>query len=68
MNKSTSSVVTPTKTIKAGCGIRYDPDDLGEDTGFDFSDAVKMKNKAPTTPTKTDNAHAPNNKEGNENG
>ncbi len=31
------------KTVKAGCGIRYDPDVLGEDNGFDFSDAEKLK-------------------------
>ncbi|MFE8069915.1 hypothetical protein QQM79_02555 [Marinobacteraceae bacterium S3BR75-40.1] len=29
--------------VKAGCGIRFDPDQLSEDTGFDFSDAQKLK-------------------------
>lgn len=29
--------------IKAGCGIRFDPDQLAEDTGFDFSGAAKLK-------------------------
>lgn len=30
------------KTVKAGCGIRFDPDSLGEDAGFDFSQAEKL--------------------------
>lgn len=30
------------QTVKAGCGIRYDPDQLGEDSGFDFSDAARL--------------------------
>lgn len=29
--------------IKGGCGIRFDPDELSEDTGFDFSEAEKLK-------------------------
>ncbi|MAL97474.1 MAG: hypothetical protein CL583_03395 [Alteromonadaceae bacterium] len=29
--------------IKAGCGIRFDLDQLAEDTGFDFSGAAKLK-------------------------
>jgi hypothetical protein len=31
------------KTIKAGCGIRFDPDTLCEDAGFDFSEAEKLR-------------------------
>ena len=30
------------KTVKAGCGIRFDPDTLDEDAGFDFSGAQKL--------------------------
>lgn len=30
------------KTVKAGCGIRFDPDDLDEESGFDFADAEKL--------------------------
>ncbi|WP_284378138.1 hypothetical protein [Litoribrevibacter albus] len=28
--------VDEAKTVKAGCGMRYDPDQLGDQTGFDF--------------------------------
>jgi len=28
--------VEETKTVRAGCGMRYDPEQLGDDTGFDF--------------------------------
>ena len=31
------------KTVKAGCGIRFDLDILNEDAGFDFSGADKLK-------------------------
>tara|TARA_R110001592_G_scaffold76062_2_gene229872 strand:+ start:3511 stop:3699 length:189 start_codon:yes stop_codon:yes gene_type:complete len=31
------------KTVKAGCGIRFDPDTLDEEAGFDFSQAEKLK-------------------------
>jgi len=30
------------KTIKAGCGIRFDPEVLDEEAGFDFSQAEKF--------------------------
>ena len=30
------------KTVKAGCGIRYDPETLNEEVGFDFSDAASL--------------------------
>ncbi len=43
MSHSNKGNITPAKTVKAGCGIRYDPDELGEDTGFDFSNAVALK-------------------------
>lgn len=29
--------VDEAKTVRAGCGMRYDPEQLGEETGFDFS-------------------------------
>lgn len=35
--------VDEANTVKAGCGIRYDPEQLGEDSGFDFSAAEQMK-------------------------
>ncbi|MFD2230923.1 hypothetical protein [Alkalimarinus sediminis] len=38
-----AGAVDTTKTVKAGCGIRYDPEVLGEDSGFDFSAAEKLK-------------------------
>ncbi len=28
--------VSQAKTVKAGCGMRYDPEQLGDHTGFDF--------------------------------
>ena len=31
------------KTVKAACGIRFDPETLDEEAGFDFSAAKKMK-------------------------
>lgn len=34
--------VSTGKTVKAGCGIRYDPDTLGENTGFDFAGASDL--------------------------
>jgi len=36
------------KTVKAGCGIRFDPDTLDEEAGFDFSDAEKLKLESET--------------------
>ena len=29
-------------TVKAGCGIRFDPDILNDEAGFDFSAAEKI--------------------------
>jgi hypothetical protein len=40
---SNTGAVDTSKTVKSGCGIRYDPEVLGEDSGFDFSDAEKLK-------------------------
>jgi len=40
---SNTGTVDTTKTVKAGCGIRYDPEILGDDSGFDFSGAEKLK-------------------------
>lgn len=34
------------KTVKAGCGIRFDPDILDEDSGFDFSAAEQLKQES----------------------
>jgi len=64
MSFSSKGNITPTKTIKAGCGIRYDPDDLGEEAGFDFSDAVKLKNEVSTKTLShcTDNTNTSNTK------
>lgn len=33
------------KIIKAGCGTRYDPEQLGEDSGFDFDAAEQLKSE-----------------------
>lgn len=33
------------KTVKAGCGIRFDPESLDEDAGFDFSQAQELADK-----------------------
>lgn len=35
--------VSDAKIIKAGCGVRYDPEQLGDHTGFDFSGASKLR-------------------------
>lgn len=33
------------KTVKAGCGIRFDPDTLDDEAGFDFSAAEQLQAK-----------------------
>jgi len=48
--------VTATKTQKAGCGIRFDPEQLGEDTGFDFSQAAELLARAQEESHATDSA------------
>ncbi len=40
---SNTGIVDTSKTVKAGCGIRYDPEILGDDSGFYFSGAEKLK-------------------------
>lgn len=42
------------KTVKAGCGIRFDPDTLDEDAGFDFSGAQKLNSDSDTSADKED--------------
>ncbi|WLQ12667.1 hypothetical protein O5O45_23340 [Hahella aquimaris] len=32
----------PAQLVKAGCGVRFDPEQLDEDTGFDFSGAADL--------------------------
>lgn len=39
-------------TVKAGCGIRFDPDQLDEQSGFDFSNAGEL-NTSETKAEKT---------------
>lgn len=34
---------TEFKTVKAGCGIRFDPETLDNESGFDFSSAESLK-------------------------
>lgn len=43
MSKLKNGSVDNTKTVKAGCGIRYDPEQMDESYGFDFSKAENMK-------------------------
>ena len=45
MSKDEESIHTGSaelKTVKAGCGIRFDPDTLNEESGFDFSGAKAL--------------------------
>jgi len=54
------SIVEEAKTQKAGCGIRYDPEQLGEHTGFDFSAAESLKDTlAPTSSKQSVDQSAP---------
>ena len=39
---SNRGAVDSAKTEKAGCGIRFNPEQLGDDTGFDFSEASEQ--------------------------
>ena len=52
--------VSAAKTLKAGCGIRFDPEQLGEETGFDFSQAAEFlasaQEEATATSTSSDDA------------
>ena len=45
MSKLKNGSVGKIKTVKAGCGIRYDPDQIDDSVGFDFSMAEDMKPK-----------------------
>ncbi len=47
------------KTVKAGCGIRFDPDALDEEAGFDFSQAEQLKQENPPAPKDTDEHKSP---------
>ncbi len=42
------------QTVKAGCGIRYDPELLGDDNGFDFSAAESLKEPSVVRPHSED--------------
>lgn len=48
MSKIKTGNIDQSKTVKAGCGIRYDPEQLGEETGFDFSAASKLTQESET--------------------
>ncbi|KZY34087.1 MULTISPECIES: hypothetical protein [unclassified Oleiphilus] len=43
MKELKNGSVDSAQTVKAGCGIRYDPEQLDGDCGFDFSQAENMK-------------------------
>ena len=45
MTKLRNGTVDSSQTIKAGCGIRYDPEKLNAESGFDFSNASKLLEK-----------------------
>jgi hypothetical protein len=50
------------KNVKAGCGIRYDPEQLGEDCGFDFSaakDFVETTDSEETTDSAENQSNEP---------
>ena len=56
MSNHKNGSVDSDQTVKAGCGIRYDPDTLGEETGFDFSEAQQLapeKEELKTKPTQS---------------
>jgi len=42
MKQMKNGAVAPAKTSKAGCGIRYSPESLADETCFDFSDAETL--------------------------
>jgi hypothetical protein len=42
MSKLNTGEVENPKIIKAGCGTRYDPEQIGDSTGFDFSSAPTL--------------------------
>lgn len=54
--------VDSANTTRAGCGIRYEPEQLGEDTGFDFSGvAGLLKKKKPSKGKDDSTKEAPEN-------
>ena len=42
-------------TVKAGCGIRFDPEMLNEEAGFDFSGVEKVSLEADESKDKKEN-------------
>lgn len=46
------------KTVKAGCGIRFDPDTLSEEAGFDFSEAANLAENVTETEKDSDKEFA----------
>lgn len=42
-DRATPGTIKAAPIVKAGCGLRFDPDRLSEETGFDFSGAKKLK-------------------------
>ena len=46
--------VPAARTVKAGCGIRFDPESLSEAVGFDFSDASSLLEAYTDTDTDAD--------------
>jgi hypothetical protein len=49
MGRHKNGSVDSSQTVKAGCGIRYDPEQLDEESGFDFSNAENFLPKEETT-------------------
>jgi hypothetical protein len=49
-NDEIQTGATEFKTVKAGCGIRFDPDTLDEDSGFDFSQAQELADQSEPDP------------------
>jgi len=51
------------KTVKAGCGIRFDPDTLDDEAGFDFSAAEQLQgsplNDEQLKKEQSDTGHSP---------
>lgn len=64
MSKGHDGSVKMPKTIKAGCGVCFDPDDLSEDTGFDFTGAAEwLKRREQTGTEPSDTGSHPDNNE-----
>jgi len=41
-NSKAPGTVEQPELVKAGCGVRYDPEQLSPEVGFDFSAARKL--------------------------